>query len=359
MLSKRLNWVDAARGICVLAILLMHFLIWIYRPELANPTADSRLWERVSGIFGWFRLSLLFAVSGFILSSRVRAGWSDRRNFGQAARTYYLYAVWLVVFALLSLVIPGDAPMQVHGVASFFTQLVLPRTILWFVLALTVYVLVFSALRRVPPAVMLVGLALISYSSIFLPGNNGGDLYIRVVYYAIFFAIGVYLKPAMVYMTTGGVWWKVIVAAGVFYAFRKLYFAVPNEYALRTAVRMLQDAAAIFACIAAIAIICMVPIVARVLSTIGRRTLPIYVLQLPLFWLILSLPGVTELLQVPAVRMVAPALGVALIASASLGIYWGAMKTPLRHLFQMPQPLYERIVRSSSTAPLETSSVKG
>jgi fucose 4-O-acetylase-like acetyltransferase len=336
MLSKRLNWVDAARGICVLAILLMHFLIWIYRPELANPTADSRLWERVSGIFGWFRLSLLFAVSGFILSSRVRAGWSDRRNFGQAARTYYLYAVWLVVFALLSLVIPGDAPMQVHGVASFFTQLVLPRTILWFVLALTVYVLVFSALRRVPPAVMLVGLALISYSSIFLPGNNGGDLYIRVVYYA-----------------------KVTVAAGVFYAFRKLYFAVPNEYALRTAVRMLQDAAAIFACIAAIAIICMVPIVARVLSTIGRRTLPIYVLQLPLFWLILSLPGVTELLQVPAVRMVAPALGVALIASASLGIYWGAMKTPLRHLFQMPQPLYERIVGSSSTAPLETSSVKG
>jgi hypothetical protein len=102
-----------------------------------------------------------------------------------------------------------------------------------------------------------------------------------------------------------------------------------------------------------------VPIVARVLSTIGRRTLPIYVLQLPLFWLILSLPGVTELLQVPVVRMVAPALGVALIASASLGIYWGAMKTPLRHLFQMPQPLYERIVRSSSTAPLETSSVKG
>jgi peptidoglycan/LPS O-acetylase OafA/YrhL len=357
-MTNRLTWVDAARGICVLAILLMHFLIWIYRPELSDPTADSRLWERVSGIFGWFRLSLLFAVSGFILSSRIRAGWSDRRNFGQAARTYYLYTVWLAVYALLSVVVPGDAPMQVHGLASFFTQLVLPRTILWFVLALTVYVLVFSALRRVPPAIMLVALALISYSSIFLPGNNGGDLYIRVVYYAIFFAIGVYLKPLMVYITTGGLWWKVVVAGGIFYAFRKLYFAVPNEYALRTAVRMLQDTAAIFACIAAIAIICMVPFVARVLSTIGRRTLPIYVLQLPLFWLILSLPGVTDLLQIPAVRVVAPAVGVVLIAATSLGIHWLAMKTPLRHLFQMPQPLYNRLVPTVPSAPAETSRLR-
>jgi uncharacterized membrane protein YcfT len=335
MPKPRIMWMDAARGLCVIAIVLMHFIIWAYRPNVGE-SIDVSIWNKFNGLFGAFRLPVLFAISGLLVSDRIRAGWGDRRNAVRVASSYYLYVVWLCIYGFISMFLPSDIPGQISSVESLIRQLLLPRTILWFILALAVYVIVLTSLKRVPPAIVLTGLALLSILSIYLPGSNGGDLYLRVVYYAFFFAVGIYLRPALLYFATAGLWWKAVGAGFIFLVMRWAGPALADDALTRMAIRFVRDGAAVFAGIAIVAMICRATPVGSALASIGRNTLPIFVLQMPILWLIVSIPALSDALAVPALRSVAPLVGTTFIVLVSLGLHALMMRTPLRHLFKLP-----------------------
>ena len=331
----------------MIGIVLVHTMIWIYRPAAGEAPAVAfadNAWEEISSIFGWFRLPLLFVISGFLVSARIRAGWRDRRSLERAASSYYLYVAWLTVYGVLSFVVPPGSPFRIWEPASYVRQLVLPRTILWFILALALWALVLSALHRVPPVLMLVALAALTVATDWMPGNNGGDLYLRVLYFGFFFALGVYLKPAVAFLATGGLWWKIIAAGAVFMVLRKLRYAAPNGRGVGTFFRMLEQTGAVAAAIAAVSLLCLIPVVARVLSAVGRNTLPIFVLQMPMFWLLLAIPGWKPLLLVPALQACAPLLVVGVVVGGSIGLHRLIMLTPLRVLFGMPSSWSARII---------------
>jgi fucose 4-O-acetylase-like acetyltransferase len=345
--ATRLIWIDAARGLCVLAVVMLHFRIFVYDP-LAPTTNGIIVWTQFTEFFGGFRLPLLFAISGLVVSQRVRAGWSDRRNLVRAASSYWLYVSWLGVFALLSLVfVAKDIPFRVMTIGDFFTQLVIPNTTLWYVLALALYVVVLTSLERVHPAIILGSLAAVSILTGLVPAADNQALWLHVVYYAFFFAAGVYLRPALIWCASSGLWWKSLATIGAFVFCERLWEMTEQGNMLESTARLSRDSAAVAVSIAVIALASRIPVFARAASLIGRQTLPIFILQLPVIWALIVFPPVAASLQLAPVRYLAPALGTVVIVLASLGLHRLMMRTPMRHLFRLPESWGDRILHHS------------
>jgi uncharacterized membrane protein YcfT len=346
--SARLDWVDAARGVCVLLVILLHVRIFVYAP-LAPPTNGVEIWTQLTEFFGAFRLPLLFAVSGLVASRRVRAGWSDRRTVLRAVSLYWLYLVWLTVYALLSIVViaPG-IPFRVTSVGAYALQLIVPNSMLWFIFALAVYVVLLSSLHRVRPAVMLGVFAVVSVASGAAPMTRDEALWLHAVYYAVFFAAGVYLAPQLRALASSRARWRVPVAVAAFIVCQVLWQQGVEGTVLESGLRLLRDGSAIVLSIIVIELAVRWRPFAAVSGAIGRRTLPIFVLQLPLIWLLFLLPPVEWSLAFAPVRHVAPLLGTAFIVVAALGIHNRVVRGPARVLFGLPEHWRRRILRADA-----------
>jgi uncharacterized membrane protein YcfT len=341
--GARLDWVDAARGVCVLLVVLLHVRIFVYAP-LAPPTNGVEVWTQLTEFFGAFRLPLLFVVSGLVASRRVRAGWSDRRTVLRAVSLYWLYLVWLTVYALLSIVVvwPG-VPFRVLSVEAYTRQLVVPDSMLWFIFALAVYVALLSSLSRVPPAVILGVFAVVSVASGAAPMNRDEALWLHGVYYAVFFAVGVYLAPLVRALAENRSSWRLPLALGVFVVCEVVWQQSVEGTVLESGLRLLRDFAAVALSVIVIALLVRWQPFARAAGAIGRRTLPIFVLQLPLIWVLFLLPPVEWSLTFAPVRHLAPVLGTALIVVAALGIHSLVMRGRGRVLFGLPSRWGRRI----------------
>ena len=336
-MGARLAWVDAARGVCVLLVVLLHVRIFVYAP-LAPATNGIEIWTQLTEFFGAFRLPLLFVVSGLVASKRVRAGWSDRRTVLRAVSLYWLYLVWLTVYALLSIVfISPGIPFRVMTPLHYLEQVFVPDSMLWFIFALAASVVLLSSLHRVRPTVMLAVLAIASVATGAMPLTRDEALWLHVVYYAVFFAVGVYLAPALRALAASRVRWRVPVAVGAFVACQLLWQQSVEGTVLESALRLLRDSSAVVLSIIVIALLVRWRPFAATASAIGRRTLPIFVLQLPLIWVLYLLPPVAWSLDVAWIRHLAPLLCTALIVAASLGIHSLVMRGSGRVLFGLPQ----------------------
>ncbi|KQQ22516.1 hypothetical protein ASF48_04860 [Rathayibacter sp. Leaf299] len=329
--SKRIPWIDAARGGCVLAVVMFHFIIVIFEPAApAGPVTTG--WSLFGAALAAFRMPLLFAVSGFVVARRVRAGRGDRSNAARVASSYYLYVVWLVAYGLISLIPLAVNTDRITSPGDFLGQLLIPDTPLWFILALAVYTAVLCSLPRARPAYVLAMLAVLSITA---QAVLGFELWARVPYYFLFFAAGVYLRPLIEQQAGRATPLRTVVSGGVFTVFFVLEQVV--EVPLANAVLFVaRDAAALSAGLLAVVLLCRVAPVRRVLSRVGRSTLPIYVLHFPLVMVAASFIDWTTVLESPATAAAAPIVGPAVIAVLCLVIYRLALRTPLRFAFRMP-----------------------
>lgn len=348
-MPARLAWVDAARGICVLLVVLLHVRIFVYAP-LAPPTNGVEIWTQLTEFFGAFRLPLLFVVSGLVASKRVRTGWSDRRTVLRAVSLYWLYLVWLTVYAVLSIVVisPG-IPFRVLTPLHYLEQLFVPDSMLWFIFALAAYVALLASLHRVPPAVMLAVLAVVSVASGAAPLARDEALWLHAVYYAVFFAAGVYLAPMIRALAENRSGWRVPLTVLAFLVCQVAWQQSIEGTVLESGLRLMRDSSAVVLSIIVIELLVRWPPFAEVAGAIGRRTLPIFVLQLPLIWVLFLLPPVEWALTIAGVRHLAPLLGTALIVLAALGIHSLVMRGPGRVLFGVPEAVRRQTLRTATS----------
>jgi peptidoglycan/LPS O-acetylase OafA/YrhL len=336
--TPRLPWADAVRGFCVLAVVLSHFIGWGLEP-VAGTGAES-FWEKASGQLTPIRMPTLFVLSGFLLSSRVRAGFTDRRALTSAATSYYLYVVWLALFGLIA---AAGVFTGVSGVTGFVSQLLLPRTILWFVLGLAFWTLLLAALHRVHPAAILIALGALSIASFWLPGQNGIDHYERILQYGFFFGLGVYGKPVLS-LLAGGKLWRVTAGAVLGYIVARMVMSAASDDAIVTStLTIVRDTAAVVVAIVAIAAICRLPWARVPLVWVGRRTLPIYVMHAPMIAALTGLAGWDAVVSTPGVAWAAPLVGTVVISAIAVAVHAVLTRSPLRALFELPSGLKRRL----------------
>ncbi|WP_368497062.1 acyltransferase family protein [Herbiconiux sp. A18JL235] len=348
--AMRAVWIDVARGLCVVAVVLLHVRIFVYDP--AVPEIDGHdEWRRITEAFGPFRLPTLFALSGLLVAGRVRNGWSDRRNAVRIASSYWIYLVWLTVFAVMSFVVTAPGmPFRLEIPADYLRQLVLPDTILWFVLALALYVLVLTSVQRLPPRVVLGALALAAALSGIAPAELAEEQWLHILYYGVFFAAGVYLPEALRWFAGGRVVVKLVCSLLLFAVLERVWQLTEMGTALESSARLGRDLVAVAVAIGLCALLARAAWIARPLALLGRRTLPVYILQLPAIWLLCLIPVVADLHEIPVVFAAGPLLGTAFVVAASMLCYRLIRGTVLENLFRLPRPLAARILTPPSVS---------
>lgn len=185
--STRLEWVDAAKGIAILFVLVSHSRFWTY----ANAHSDIEL---VLGICKFFKLALppymalFFVLSGYTFKDR--SGLLQQR-FNRLLVPYFIWGLFYLVLTWINLFINGGSFLSfakpaagliysrfsLFPIESDFNILLLPSgaSPLWFLTSLfTSYALLIPIVRfekyRVYIVVSyLVAALILSFSPILLP----------------------------------------------------------------------------------------------------------------------------------------------------------------------------------------------
>jgi uncharacterized membrane protein YcfT len=151
--EPRLEWVDVAKGICILLVVMMHATLGVEK-----ATGDV---SDLNAFITWaqpFRMPDFFLISGLFLAARIDRPWREYLDT-KVVHFAYFYVLWLTIqFALKA---PGM--VAEHGATATFTDyltgFVAPFGTLWFIYLLMVYFVVAKLLGPVPKVLVLAGAA--------------------------------------------------------------------------------------------------------------------------------------------------------------------------------------------------------
>lgn len=138
----RLPWIDVAKGICIILVVMMHSTLGV---------------ERETGQAGWlhavvswakpFRMPDFFFLSGLLAGSVLRL---DRRTFSdrKVLHFVYFYLLWLAIVLFVKIV-ASDAASPTVYVMALLAGLIEPFSTLWFIYILPFFfILVWIARGR-------------------------------------------------------------------------------------------------------------------------------------------------------------------------------------------------------------------
>ncbi|CAN7739472.1 acyltransferase family protein [Neorhizobium sp. LjRoot104] len=142
--SKRLEWVDAAKGISIILVVMMYSAF-----NTGEYTGQVGFMHYIIGFASPFRMPEFFLISGLFLSQVISKPWPlfcDRR----VVHYLYFYILWCAIMLGLKVGIYEADPTKM--LAEFALALVQPYGVLWFVYLLAVFGLVAKSLYhfRIP-----------------------------------------------------------------------------------------------------------------------------------------------------------------------------------------------------------------
>ncbi|WP_269584787.1 acyltransferase family protein [Roseibium sp. Sym1] len=152
MSAQRVDWVDTAKGICIIFVVMMHSVLGV------EAAAGETGWmHAVIAFAAPFRMPDFFLISGLFLSNVITRDWRlylDRKVVHFA----YFYVLWMTIqFAVKAPVFAGE--MGVAGTLEFYLiSFIEPFGTLWFIYMLPIFFVVckFAHDRGIPWQAMLV-----------------------------------------------------------------------------------------------------------------------------------------------------------------------------------------------------------
>ncbi|MDB5564240.1 MAG: acyltransferase [Tardiphaga sp.] len=175
--TERIDWVDYAKGICIIMVVMMHSVLGV---ELA---AGQTGYMHVLVAFAKpFRMPDFFLISGLFLARVIDRDWRtylDRK----VVHFVYFYALWVTIqFGFKA---PGLA--QEHGWAwvgaLYLESYIEPFGTLWFIYMLPVFFVLTKALRRVPPLLIWSIAALLEMAHVSTGWTMPDEFAARFVYF--------------------------------------------------------------------------------------------------------------------------------------------------------------------------------
>src|SRR6201995_6060336 len=104
--SQRLDWVDSAKGISIILVVMMCSVF-----NVGQDASGVGLFHYVIGFATPFRMPEFFLISGLFLDqvlARTWRGYADRR----VVHYLYFYALWAVIHIVLKIGIMSAAPKE-------------------------------------------------------------------------------------------------------------------------------------------------------------------------------------------------------------------------------------------------------
>ena len=332
--TARLGWADIAKGASIILVVLHHATTKQY--DLLVPTHLTSIadcWTALTHGLKPVRMPLFFLVSGFFAATAIHRPWPMVAR--RIATSAYLYVLWLLLVALWT-TWERDLPMnRVQDLRELGGDLVFASTGLWFLYALVVYFLLTKATAAWPAALALSAATAVAVVAAFLPIEETNR--ISVLLHLVFFVLGARLPHvvrAVASISRPGA------LTGLALGFVGATFLV-TALGLPSVVEMLVlsllglPAGVLLSVRAARA-----DRTASALTWVGRRTLPVYVLHIPLLGALHHLglnPGMgPDALALP-VAVGYPVLLTALVMAGALLVHAALVRVGLGALFRLPR----------------------
>ena len=143
--STRIDWVDYAKGICIVLVVMMHSTLGVEKAIGHTGYLSAFIeWARP------FRMPDFFLISGLFLSRRINAPW--RAYFDSKVLHFaYFYILWMTI----QFGFKGPGLLAEFGAAHVAQEYALgfiePFGTLWFIYLLAVFFVVTKATKSVPP----------------------------------------------------------------------------------------------------------------------------------------------------------------------------------------------------------------
>ncbi|MEV4656973.1 acyltransferase [Micromonospora sp. NPDC049301] len=335
----RAQWADAAKGACIILVVLWHVVVKDYLQidwHVGVPVPG--LWGTVGEQFLPLRMPLFFTISGVFAANAVQRPWRVVAR-SRIAGFLYLYAVWLLIHTVVLAAAPDLPTDRATSVLSLLEQLTITPSNLWYLYALALYFALAKAVRRAPRVLVLVPAAALSAVAaaglVDTPGNRAG-LYQNL----IFFLAGLYLRPQIERWAATATGRRLALTSGA-------YVLVLTAMAAAGAQRWfgvwpVVSVVAVAFGITAAARLARRPAPTDRLATLGRGTLPVYVIHMPVLAVLhrLLLGPVSGLDGVGQALLVLgyPILLTGLVIGMSLAIHRGLLALHARWLFTLPGP---------------------
>jgi uncharacterized membrane protein YcfT len=147
-LPKRVDWVDYAKGICIVMVVMMHSVLGV---ELA--TGATGFMHAVVAFAKPFRMPDFFLISGLFLPLVIGRDWRtflDRKVVHFA----YFYVLWVTIqFGFKAPAFAAETGW-LHAGYLYLESFVEPFGTLWFIYLLPIFFVVTKATRQVPPVLI-------------------------------------------------------------------------------------------------------------------------------------------------------------------------------------------------------------
>lgn len=322
--ESRLDWVDVAKGLCIVLVVLMHSTLGVEKATGAESSLHAFIeWARP------FRMPDFFLISGLFLAARIDRPWRAYLDT-KVVHFAYFYVLWLTIqFALKAPGMVAESGVSAT-VLDYLTGFVAPFGTLWFIYLLAVYFVVAKLLRPVPKWTVLAGAAVLH---VFAP-ESGVFILDEFTNRFVFFYSGYALAPLVLaaaerlrilppLVTAGGL----VVWAGF------------NALAVHSGVALERGPDLIFSYIGILAVIAFSVLATsrlpgRVLAYCGRNSIAVYlaftVFMGPVRIVLLKL---TEGEAATAIALLSAFAGVA----GALAMQWMVKGTWAGFLFTRPQ----------------------
>lgn len=344
--SHRIAWIDAVRGFAILCIVVYHTLLWYYlsTPEGIWPPAYAA-WSRFNAMLGSVRVPLLLMVSGLVSSRRVLIGLADRTNLTRAGTNYYLYVVWLLIyFGFFALLPAPPLPHRIVGWPALLTQLLIPDTTLWYLVALCLYILATAVTARLPRAVV-IGLAVASYllADLLLSPELQAT---KIPQNWLFFLLGAYLADRLDRLTKLATLPVIAASAVVSALVIQVGGFIPDVALLHSLHSIVRSLAMVATAVAAAIWLTRVGWLRNGLAYLGSRTLAIYLIHPLLIYTVIAAAGAFPAINILRSSALGACLGpiiiTAVIVAAGIGLRSAARGARMEWLFARPRWLTRR-----------------
>lgn len=277
--GSRREWVDAAKGLLIVLVVFWHVVLKTYlQVDWRIGLPIPGVWGLASDVIWPFLMPLFLLISGLLAAPALSRPWAIVLRT-RVARFLYLYLLWTLIHMAAMWAFPDFPTLVPRGIAEFVEAVTISPPNTWYLYALAVYFLVAKALRRAPRWVPIGAAAILAIAvaaGLVDVVSNRGSL----LYNFVFFLLGLHLAPRILRGTTRPR--PLVAAASVVvyiggFALMRLSGAeqVPGVWPLVSLLGVVMG-------LSTAPVLAAAPGLGRGLRWLGRRTLPIYVMHMPL-----------------------------------------------------------------------------
>jgi uncharacterized membrane protein YcfT len=150
----RLDWVDVAKGICIILVVMMHSTLGVEKAIGAETSIHAFIeWARP------FRMPDFFLISGLFLAARIDRPWRAYLDT-KVVHFAYFYVLWVnIQFAMKAAGMVHELGLNAT-VAQYLLSYVQPFGTLWFIYLLAVFFIVTKLVVGVSKPIIIAAAAL-------------------------------------------------------------------------------------------------------------------------------------------------------------------------------------------------------